>query len=282
MRTTLAAVALALLCTGCFHSPYRRPGLGGQWTKRKMTAPMNSLVALAGPGQPMLMGQRFNETTIEAGAQQTRIEPTGNAPVENQWWMRAGIGFGLTEDLEAGALFLPFQFKPDFDFSSILVFITRNIRLTDDLDIGMRLSFATPGVGGWNFNPGMPVVYRMGPVRLDAGLYVPWEARTWVSGGKGSWWAGFNAPVRATVNLTPNLFAGLDTGYVYPQFSRSDASTVPLGFLLGYSILLGKAVADVTATFTWDNFAQPGAPDDALRTDLYRVQFGVTMHRLVK
>jgi len=280
MRTTLTALVFALLCTGCFHSPYRRPGLGGQWTHRKLTAPMNSLVALMGPGQPMLMGQRFDEQTIEAGATNARVEPTGNAPSENQWWMRGGIGFGLTDDLEAGALFLPFQFRPDFDFSSILVFITRNIRLSDDLDVGIRFSFTTPD-GGWRFNPGVPMVYRMGPVRLDAGLYVPWEARTWIKGG-GDWWAGFNAPVRATVNVTPHLFAGLDTGYVYPRFNRSDASTVPLGFLLGYSILLGKNVADVTATFTWDNFAQPSAPDDALRTDLYRVVFGVTMHKMVK
>src|SRR6187399_1868614 len=91
---------------------YRRPGLEGQWSNRHLTAPMNSLRIVAGPGQPMLMGERFGTQIPEGGAQVIHdpVLGTGASTNDTQTWLRGGVGFGLTQDWEAGALFIPLEF----------------------------------------------------------------------------------------------------------------------------------------------------------------------------
>ncbi len=60
-------------------------------------------------------------------------------------------------------------------------------------------------------------------------------------------------PVRAAVNLDPQLFVGVETGFLEPSFGEDDEPmAIPLGAVLGYSFVSGPRVIDVTANFAWD------------------------------
>jgi hypothetical protein len=260
---------------------YRRPGLEGKWSRRHLTAPMNSLRILAGPGQPMLLGDRFGTQNVDAGGQYVHSELADpSAPTSNQTWLRGGVAFGLTEDWEAGALFVPFQLTPHFDFSNITVFVTRGFRF-ENWDLGVRLSFQTPSLNAndkrvWILNPGVPFLYRAGAFRIDSGVFVPFATR--------DWWVGLTVPLRVTVNPNPHFFLGLESGFVEPRFDVAGNATIPLGALVGYTELFGNKVVDFTAMFSWDRFWVPGAPkdQDTLELGLYRVGLGVVIHSLVK
>jgi len=261
---------------------YRRPGLEGQWSNRHLTAPMNSLRIVAGPGQPMLMGERFGTQIPEGGVQYVH-DPTlatGATANDPQLWVRGGVGFGLTEDWEAGALFIPLELAPKFSFSNITVFITRGFRF-ESFDLGLRLSFQTPhkdSGGGrvWDMNPGVPLLYRAGPLRLDAAVFVPFATR--------DWWIGLNVPVRLAWSVTPHLFVAAESGFVVPKFEDAHRETIPLGALVGWTELFGSKVVDFTASFSWDSFLRPSPPDGerALSTGAYRIGAGVVFHSLVR
>jgi len=243
---------------------------------------MNSLRIIAGPGQPMLMGERFGTQIPEGGVQYVHDPElaTGATSNDPQLWLRGGVGFGLTEDWEAGALFIPLELAPKFTFSNITVFITRGFRF-EHLDFGLRFSFQTPhkdSGGGrvWDMNPGVPLVYRAGPVRLDAAVFVPFATR--------AWWVGLNVPVRAALSVTPHFFVGAESGFVVPKFEEAHGATMPLGALVGYTELFGSKVVDVTAMLSWDSFLRPSPPDgaSAVSPGAYRVGVGVVYHSLVR
>jgi hypothetical protein len=262
-------------------SDYRRPGLEGQWSNRHLTAPMNSLRVIAGPGQPMLMGERYGDQVIDGGPQFVHPhdgDPT--TPDQNQWWFRGGVSFGLTEDWEAGALFVPLQFSPKLQFSNVTAFVTRGFRF-GALDLGIRLSFQTPALKAydlksWSFNPGVPILYRAGVFRLDAAVLVP------IATSDGS--VGVNVPVRASVSITPRFFAGLESGAFDSHVGEPKNMTVPLGALVGYTELFGSKVVDFTATFGWDDFWRPSPPPGGDHVEIkdYRVGFGLVYHTLVR
>lgn len=281
LRFALATLAVSLPCAVTRAEEYRQPGLEGPWNERHLTVPMNSVNVLAGPGQPMLLGQRYGDQMVEAGPQ--FIHPGSawkTSPPGNQFWLRGGVAFGLTQDWEAGALFLPFQFTPKFDFSNITVFVTRGFRF-GDVDAAFRLSFQTPtknssGERVWILNPGIPVLWRAGRFRFEGALLVPFATR--------DWWVGLNVPLRASVNVTPHVFFGLESGFVEPRFDVSGNANVPLGALAGYTELFGGTVWDFTAHFAWDRFVSPAPLEHVSALDVasYRVDFGVVFHSLVR
>ena len=285
LRAFLRALAALLVVSfGARHAlatEYRRPGLEGQWSDRHLTAPMNSLRVNLGPGQPAFFGGRMGDQIIDGGAQFIRPNGTDPAfPAGNQWWLRGGITFGLTEDWEAAVLFLPFQFAPDVHLSNVAVAITRGFRFAAG-DIGLRLSFLAPSLKAydfkaWNFNPGVPVLVRAGPLRFDGGAFVPIATRDAA--------VGINVPLRASINLTPRFFLGVQSGVFDPRFTRSGDLAVPLGALAGYTELFGSKVVDFTAEFAWDDFWMPSAAPgrDTLQIDQYRVGFGLVFHTLVR
>ncbi|HEU5073646.1 MAG TPA: hypothetical protein VFU02_05725 [Polyangiaceae bacterium] len=281
------ALALALGLSGCLlapavHAQYRRPGLGGQWSQRNLTAPTNSLAVVLGPGQTVLLGQRYGEDIIDGGAEYTHLEyraDGSSSPDQDIWFGRAGVLFGLTDDWEAGALFLPMQLSPDFGFSSILAYGTHGFRF-EDVDLGIRLSFLTPSSQDsesvlW-FRGGVPVSYRAGPLRVDTGAFVPLAFR--------HWWLGLSTPVRATFNVLPSLFVGVESGFDWARFTLPHSTSVPLGGIAGYTFVIGSSVVDLTAAFSWPTFwlPDPSPGLDSLQPDAYRVSFGLVVHKLVK
>lgn len=277
----VVVLAVATTCGSAAAADYRRPGLEGQWSNRHLTAPMNSLRVIAGPGQPMLMGERYGDQVIDGGPQFVHPHDGDPAtPDHDQWWFRGGVSFGLTEDWEAGALFVPLQLSPKVQFSNVTAFVTRGFRL-GAIDLGIRLSFQTPALKAydlksWSFNPGVPILYRVGNFRLDAAVLVP------IATSDGS--VGVNVPVRGSVSITPRFFAGLESGAFDSHLGEPQNMTVPLGALVGYTELFGSKVVDFTATFGWDDFWRPSPPPggDHVAVKDYRVGFGLVYHTLVR
>jgi len=258
---------------------YRRPGLEGKWSRRHLTSPMNSLNILAGPGQPMLLGARFGEQGVVDGGGAYLHRGLG-ANAGQEFWLRGGVAFGLTKDWEAGALFLPFRFAPDFTFSSITVFITRGFRF-ENWDTGVRVLFQTPyknaeGERVWQLNPSVPLLLRGERIRLDAALVLPFASRDWR--------VGLSLPARVSLNLSPQLFFGFESGISKPNFNDAHDLTIPLGSLAGYTALFGDRVVDFTVLFSWDHFLSPSPSpgNSAFDAASYRVGFGVVLHSLVQ
>jgi hypothetical protein len=274
LRVALFFATLLLVAAPALAEDYRRPGLEGKWARRHLTAPINSLRVIAGPGQPMLIGQRYAEQNVDGGGQFVK-----RSEADDEWWLRGGVGFGLTKDWEAGALFLPFKLAPDFEFAQITVFVTRGFRF-ESVDLGLRLSFQTPRINQdslrvWILNPGVPLLYRSESFRLDTGLFVPFATRDWS--------VGLTLPLRASVSVSPHVFFGLETGFAQARFDRK-GSQVPLGALAGYTALFGSRVVDFTAMFSWDSFLSPTSADTGNGLDVksYRVGLGAVIHSLVR
>jgi hypothetical protein len=279
--TVCAALLLASASGTARADDYRRPGLEGEWNDRHITVPMNSVNVLVGPGQPMLFGQRFGDQMVDAGFQYVHPSSSWQLPPGGpQFWARGGVAFGLTQDWEAGALFVPFRISPEFDFSNITVFITRGFRF-EHADAAFRFSFQTPSKnsgGGrvWGMNPGVPVLWRAGRFRFDGAVLVPFTTRDWT--------IGLNVPLRETYNFTPHVFFGLQSGFVETRFDVKGNASIPLGALAGYTELFGASVVDFTASFDWDRFVRvdPAAGANTLDIGSYRFCLGVVFHKLVR
>ena len=278
--SVLAGLLLLMGARSASAEEYRRPGLEGRWSERHLTSPMNSLNIVAGPGQPMLLGARFGEQGVVDGGPAYLHNGGSAANPGQEFWLRGGVAFGLTKDWEAGALFIPFRVAPDFTFSSITVFITRGYRFKD-WDLGIRVLFQTPyknaeGERVWQMNPSIPLLYRGGAFRFDAALVVPFASRDWR--------VGVSVPVRASVNVDPHLFFGLESGLVQPNLDAAHELTLPLGGLAGYTALFGSRVVDFTGLFSWDHFLAPSPTPGTSAFDVasYRVGAGVVVHSLVQ
>lgn len=259
--------------------PRRGRGLEGVAAERHLTLPRNVVLIAFGPLGPATFGQRYPSKIIDAGTSyaHTNIVGTnaGAAPTD-AWFTRLGVRFGLFDDFEAGALFLPLAIAPDFRFDPVLVFLTQQIRCSD-FDIALRLSFQTPGDTGWAFAPGALLGKRGRRLAVQTGLLLPMEVGTFRDPRAPL--VGLHAPLRAIWNIAPSFFVSADSGFAYDDFSRSDGATVPLGFGSGYTWLAGSKLVEFTGSFTWDHWLLAGRPSTASVVQLttFRAALGATL-----
>lgn len=249
--------------------PRRLRGLEGVAAQRHLTLPRNVVSIVFGPLGPATFGQRYPSSIIDGGTSYARAHWAGSASTDTseELYTRLGVRFGLFDDFEAGALFLPFELAPDFHFDSVLVFLTQQIRL-DGLDIGLRFSFRTPADTGWALAPGIAVGIPGRRIALSAGAFVLMEVGTFDDPRTPV--IGLDVPLRVTWNLVPSFFLTAESGVAYDNLGSPDLLTIPLGFGAGYTLLLGSRLLELTAAFTWDHWLLPQKP-----SDLSAVQFGV-------
>jgi hypothetical protein len=253
----------------------RRRGTQGAFNHRSLTIPRNTLSLLAGPLSATTFGQRFGTEGLDAGF---RLGQRNAAPVagDDQIYFGTtfGVAFGLFDNLEAGALFLPFQWTPEFDFQGVAVFLTYALFQSKGFDLGVRLNFVT---GDWKFNPSIPIMFRFGKSRIESGLFVP------IRFEDPEFKVGLNVPLRYSFNPVPRWFFGAETGWAKSQFGqREEPMAIPLGGFLGHTRAIGSNVIDFTAGAYWDNMFVINHPTlDAVQPGLYRVLFGITIHKQV-
>jgi hypothetical protein len=257
--------------------PRRLRGLQGIVAQRHLTVPRNTLSIVVGPGLPSTFGQRFVAGPIEGGVTYRRVDAGGENAV-GQWIARGGVIFGLFDDFEAGALFVPIEIAPDFHFDDVSVFLTQNFRFKN-LDLAARFSFRTPGQVGWGLNPGVALRYRALPrLAIDAAVHLPFEVGSF--GDPRPPALGLSVPFRATWNLTPGAFLLANAGFAYDDLSDVSSAVLPLGGGLGYSLLLGKRLIDFTGTFDWEGLVRLSTPvdQDTMAPGNYRISLGATLH----
>lgn len=247
----------------------RLPGVAGVYSRRHITTPRNAVQLLSGPLAQQTFGQRFNRTDVSAGVtyQNGSAEPSA-------WLYRAGVGFGLYEDIEVGALFLPIELKPEVQLSDILVFFSYQFR-SEHFDTALRMSLLSPDNQVLPINPGISALLHDEKHRLELAALLPIDVSRVAPN------AGLHLPLRGSYNLTPHLFASLESGYAWRSFKERSHST-PLGLGVGYSLLFGKRLIDVTSLLRWDHFADWSASGGtALRASDYRFVFGLNLQSLV-
>ena len=252
-------------------APHRFRGLEGTAARRHLTLPRNVVGIVFGPLLPSTFGQRFPSRIVDAG---TSYAQDGTDPTINT---RLGCRFGLFDDIEGGAVFLPFEVSPDFHFEPVLAYVTKQYRL-EHTNLAFRISLQTPGELGWSLAPGGLLGVPGQRLALQAGAFLPMELGTFKEAQAGH--AGFNAPVRATLQVARALWLTGETGFAYDDFSVADSLSVPLGFGAGYTLLAGSRLIELTGSFTWDHFVQPGQPDDRsfVQPESFRAAVGASMY----
>lgn len=221
----------------------RRPGLGGKYAARNMTAAQGSLTLLAGPTSSQALGAvstpfgggtpGFNFVSLDGGE-------------ESLTFTNAGIGaaYGITPELEVGlllplALTTPEPFERDL-ISTLPVFATYGMDL-GNFDAGVRVAAYIP-IGenvDFGLNLGVPFLFRFGGnSRVDAGIFVP------LIFGEEETGKALNVPIRFSQSVTPKIFVGVETGLQLPDF-KTDAGAIPFYIHGGYTLLAGGNVVDL-------------------------------------
>jgi hypothetical protein len=253
-------------------------GLEGVAAQRHLTLPRNVVSIVYGPLTPATFGQRYPSKIIDGGTSYARASRAGSAPggTSDEWFTRLGVRFGLFDDFEAGALFLPFELAPNFRFDSVLVFLTQQFRF-DAFDLAIRFSFQTPGDTGWALAPGLVLGTHGRRLALQVGAFLPMEVGTF--GEPKAPRVGLNALLRVIWNLMPSFFLTGETGVASDDLSAPDLLTIPLGFGVGYNLLAGSRLLEFTASFSWDHWLLLGQPHDsaALQFGAFRIALGASM-----
>lgn len=172
--------------------------------------------------------------------------------------LSAGATYGITSDLEAGAIIMPLYLAPDFDFGDIELF-TRYRLLDGDIQIGLQGTVALPTASNFGLGVGAPVLFKLGKVRIDTGveLEIIFTDPTRVD---------LDVPVGVTFALQDGFFVGGRTGLF---FADLEDIAIPLYGHAGYTIIAGEApFIDLVASFGWPRFIWTG-PGDAADIDTF-------------
>jgi hypothetical protein len=255
-------------------------GLEGTGSSRHLTLPRNVVGIVFGPLGPATFGQRFPSRIVDAGTSYAHEDfhgSSGSPAAPNTVATRLGCRFGLFDDIEGGAVFLPFEVAPEFNFEPVLAYVTDQFRL-DGVDLAFRFSLQTPGEFGWSVAPGGMLGVPGRRVALYAGAFVPMELGSFKE--KKPARTGVVAPLRVTLNVVPALFVSAETAFAYDDFDVPDTVSVPLGFGAGYAFLAGSRLVEFTGSFTWDHFFLPARPNElaAFQPEVFRAAFGASMY----
>jgi hypothetical protein len=183
--------------------------------------------------------------------------------------LNAGAGFGITDDLEAGATVLPLQLSPDFAFGNPTAY-GRFRFLRGSFELGGELSVVLPVQGSFGLTVGLPMLIHVGEVgRIDTGVALGLVFSDPL--GK-----NLLVPIGYAHNVTPNVFLGARTGLGVPNF-KFDALTIPLGVFGGYTLASGAGnspALDAFLGFDFPGFLTPGGAS-AVNTNVFTIGLGL-------
>lgn len=171
--------------------------------------------------------------------------------------MNMGLGTGIIGRLWAEGYLGTLELAPEVRWEDPKVGLLYQILNTYpfEIDPAVYVTFDTGGGPAVKrIDPSLILVFRAAhAVRFDTGAYVPvsFEDRTAL---------GLSIPARLAVQLTPHVHVGVTSGASFADLRAPRRSaTVPLGFLAGYSALLGEGVTlTVGPGFSWPMFVSTG------------------------
>lgn len=259
MRTVLV-LGLALSSAPALAQP--APGgakVAPEYTQRSMTLSQGQLRADFNPIDWGLLFSSVGARDIQ-GLRIGRVDGFDDTILT----LGLGAGYGITDDIEAGVLLLPLVLAPDGDFGDIELY-GRYVFLRGDIEIGGQLAVAIPTNTSFGVGLGLPVLMKLGAIRLDTGV----EIDLVFSDPDNQ--VNLEIPVAASFTIADGFFGGVRSGLVLPDF---DDLAIPLHAFFGYTLLGGQApLADITATFGWPAFLWSG-PGDAVQAGTFEIIAG--------
>lgn len=157
-----------------------------------------------------------------------------------------GAAFGITDQIEVGATFLPLQLSPSAAYGDIPIY--GQFGVTKDL--ALRLTLNLPASTVFGLSVGGTYAIRADALRVDVG------ATFAIRAFDPSVIYGIQIPVIASYNVMPNLYLSLETGLNTTKF---DLIGIPLVFGGYYTIEKGGApMLDLGASFGWRGLAGGG------------------------
>jgi hypothetical protein len=191
--------------------------------------------------------------------------------------MQIGAAFGITDDLEVGAIVLPILFTQgggyggqfvgeEGTFGEPTIYGTYRLLHREAFDLGARLSIQVlvpeNGLGGGAIiEPSVPLLVHVGKrLRFDAEVGIPIIAgsKTGLTNG-GSVTAGLDVPLRLAFDVIEPLHVGVSTGFAVDDFGQAaDSTRIPLGVFFGYAVGEKRPIIDIDPFFSFYDFITPG------------------------
>lgn len=190
--------------------------------------------------------------------------------------MQLGATFGITKDLEVGAVVLPVQFNQGAGYGGLFfgeeallaepsIFATYRFLHQHMIELGarLRMEFIVPRGGlsaGFFIEPSVPLLVHLGPrVRLDAEVGIPIGVVPSSTTGKAETAVGLDVPVRVSFDIIEPLHVGASTGVRIEDFGNpKESAVVPLGIFMGYAVGGKKPIVDIDPFFNFVDFITPG------------------------
>lgn len=216
--------------------------------------------------------------------------------------MQLGASFGITPDLEVGAVVLPVQFNDGAGYGGVFVgeegtpgdpMLVGTFRFLHrplfDLGARLRILIAPPRGGvdaGALVEPSVPLLLHLGTrARIDAEVGLPLAIHggttttvngvTTTTGSSAT--LGLDVPVRLAVDILEPLHVGVSTGVRIDDFGDGGGTTfVPLGVFAGYAIGEGRPILDVDPFFSFYDFFTPGGGPFGDKFNPSVIVFGVS------
>lgn len=248
-------------------------GLRDVWSNRNLTPFKGQMLILAGPNSSQSLSIRGGWSSIQgpsefglsirryhAGAKVTG--PSGGTISQFtrksvQASMPIGVAFAPINNLEVG-IALPFMFgladdhpangfraNPNVVFGDLPLWATYQI--TDGkVQVGVRASLFLPTQSRVQFQAGLPVLARLGGVRIESGVFVhmtfhPEQTLSEVF-----------IPARVGFQINPEIFAGFRTGLNLGFIDGETFLTMPLYGFAGYTLNTNVGPIDLGLQFGFD------------------------------
>jgi len=198
----------------------------------------------------------------------------------NFWGAAVSAGYGITDDFELDATFLPLELAPTFEYTNPMVSGTYRFIHGGALEVGgfLGLTLYTHDSrfnGALTLTPGLPVLVRFGEsARLDTGVFVP----VTFGADRGTVLGAF-APLRFTFNLNDPLYLGVGTGLGVGDASHfGDTIYAPLNGFVGYAIAPGcSPLIDLRGTLGFPDLYLSGARGNTV-TDNWQAIFSGSIY----
>lgn len=188
----------------------------------------------------------------------------------------AGMGFGITEDLEARVSIGTMRFVPDFQYLEPRVGVTFRFVGAESFNMGIRAettALTLPGEAGVRIEASLPFLVRIGSsARLDLAPGAPLTIQEQKAVS-----FGLNVPVAFAFQVVDAIHIGARTSATITDFANPGENLlIPLGFFAGISLGSERPIVEIDPYFTWNEFSRPGAKFDNDKVNVDKFSAGVT------
>lgn len=218
------------------------------WAARNLTPYRMQLQILSGPtsGQALSIWRGrgefgFNFAHVDEKVGATRVK-------DNNLALPIGLVFAPVDNLEVG-LALPIGLSPG-SFGDMPLWATYQLS-NGPFQIGIRGAVYLPTDTRFQAQVGLPMLIRTGTVRVDTGAFFHFTFYDKVQ-------TDITVPLRLGFQLSPEFYAGFQTGANITLLAGNVAADIPLYGFLGYTLHGGLGPIDLGMRVGFDQLGKIG------------------------